>query len=68
MADPLVGGLFDQETLDAKVRAGETPEWVADHWRTFNRGLLGSRNDTPLPCFFGAESVRDGEPLYTAVR
>ncbi len=37
------------------------------HFETFTDALLGERNGTPFPCFFGAQSVRDGEPLYTAV-
>ncbi|MFQ3319034.1 MAG: FPC/CPF motif-containing protein YcgG [Natronomonas sp.] len=67
MAETVVGKLQSQEFLKARVEAGEAPSWVANHWRTFSNGLLGERNDTPFPCFFGAESVRDGDPLYTAV-
>ncbi|MFC7075539.1 YqcI/YcgG family protein [Haloarcula halophila] len=67
MSDAVVGTLLDQQTLAARVEAGDTPAWVADHWRTFRDALTGERNGTPFPCFFGAESVREGEPLYTAV-
>ncbi|MXV63895.1 hypothetical protein GS429_17880 [Natronorubrum sp. JWXQ-INN-674] len=67
MNEPGIQSLMDQETLDRRVRAGDTPAWVADHWRSFRDGLLGERNETPFPCFFGAESVHQGEPLYTAV-
>ncbi|QLH76992.1 YqcI/YcgG family protein [Halosimplex rubrum] len=67
MTDRVVGNLVDQATVAARVEAGEAPDWVADHWRTFREGLLGERNDTPFPCFFGAESVANGDPLYTAV-
>ncbi|MEF8842155.1 MAG: YqcI/YcgG family protein [Haloarculaceae archaeon] len=67
MTEPVVGGLVDQATVAERVDAGEAPDWVAAHWRTFRDGLLGERNGTPFPCFFGAESVRNGEPLYTAV-
>ena len=67
MVEPIVGSLHDQETVARRVDSGEAPEWVAEHWRTFRDGLLGTRNETPFPCFFGAESVRNGDPLYTAV-
>lgn len=61
------GRLMDQGTLAAWVDSGEAPGWVEDHWRTFSGALLGERTEAPFPCFFGAESVRDGEPLYTVV-
>ena len=67
MTEPVVGRLVDQATVADRVDAGEAPEWVAAHWRSFREGLLGERNGTPFPCFFGAESVRNGDPLYTAV-
>ena len=67
MTDAVVGGLVDQETLVARVDEGLAPDWVAAHWDTFSEGVLGERDGAPFPCFFGAESVRDGEPLYTAV-
>jgi FPC/CPF motif-containing protein YcgG len=40
---------------------------VARHFETFTGALLGERDGTPFPCHFGAQSVRDGDPLYTAV-
>lgn len=67
MTDRVVGRLRDQATVEQRVASGDAPEWVAAHWHSFRDGLLGERNDTPFPCFFGAESVRNGEPLYTAV-
>jgi hypothetical protein len=67
MTESIVGNLHDQATLAERVDAGRAPDWVAAHWRTFRDGLLGERNGSPFPCFFGAESVRSGEPLYTAV-
>ncbi|ADJ16182.1 YqcI/YcgG family protein [Halalkalicoccus jeotgali] len=67
MTEPVVGQLRDQETLVARVESGAAPDWVEDHWRTFRGGLLGERNGSPFPCFFGAESVREGDPLYTAI-
>lgn len=67
MNEPGIQSLLDQETLVRRVETGGVPDWVADHWRTFRSGLLGERNGSPFPCIFGAESVRDGDPLYTAV-
>ena len=67
MTERVVGGLVDQSTLERRVAAGDAPEWVAAHWTSFRDGLLGERNGTPFPCFFGAESVANGDPLYTAV-
>jgi len=67
MTEPIVGGLHDQDTLESRVEDGTAPEWVQAHWETFSAGLTGERNGTPFPCFFGAESVRNGDPLYTAV-
>jgi hypothetical protein len=59
--------LLDQETLVDRIDRGAMPDWVESHWRTFRQGLTGTRNGTPFPCFFGAESVRGGDPLYTVV-
>ena len=67
MTERLLGTLQDQATLEERVASGEAPDWVAAHWETFRNGLLGEQNDTPFPCFFGAESVANGDPLYTAV-
>lgn len=67
MSDRIVNQLQDQSTVEARVDAGAAPDWVASHWTTFREGLLGERNGTPFPCFFGAESVKNGDPLYTAV-
>jgi hypothetical protein len=67
MTEPVVGALRTQEQLAARVESGAAPDWVTEHWRTFHEGLTGERNGSPFPCFFGAESVRDGVPLYTAV-
>ena len=60
-------GLLDQETLARRVDAGEAPDWVAAHWTSFREGLLGERNGSPFPCFFGVESVEKGWPLYATV-
>ncbi|MFO7927955.1 MAG: YqcI/YcgG family protein [Halobacteriota archaeon] len=67
MTKSIVGELRSQEILRARVESGVAPEWVRDHWTTFREGLLGERNGSPFPCFFGAESVANGDPLYTAV-
>ncbi|QCS44879.1 YqcI/YcgG family protein [Natrinema versiforme] len=67
MTDSVVGTLNDQATVAARVEAGDAPDWVAAHWESFRDGLLGERNDSPFPCFFGVESVQNGDPLYTAV-
>lgn len=67
MTGRVVGRLRNQATVEQRVASGNAPDWVAAHWHSFRDGLLGERNDTPFPCFFGAESVRNGDPLYTAV-
>jgi len=67
MTGRIVGELRSQAALESRVDAGAAPEWVAAHWNSFRDGLLGERNGSPFPCFFGAESVANGDPLYTAV-
>ena len=67
MNEPGVQVLMDQSTLEARVEAGEVPDWVRAHYESFTEGLLGTRNDSPFPCHFGVESVKKGWPLYTAV-
>ncbi|MEA1931874.1 MAG: YqcI/YcgG family protein [Euryarchaeota archaeon] len=67
MVDRISGKLLDQETLARRVARGEAPDWVADHWSSFRDGLLGERNGSPFPCYFGIESVKNGEPLYAVV-
>ena len=67
MNEPGIQSVMDQGTLAERVAAGETPEWVARHWRTFRDALTGEHEGESFPCFFGAESVANGEPLYTAV-
>jgi FPC/CPF motif-containing protein YcgG len=66
MNEPGMQSLLDQETLVERVESGEASRWVQRHWETFSDGLLGERNGTPFPCFFGVESVQQGDPLYTA--
>ncbi len=65
MNEPGLQSLVDQETLVERIESGAYPDWVGDHWMSFEDGLLGSRNGSPFPCFFGAESVANGDPLYT---
>jgi hypothetical protein len=67
MADRISGRLLEQETLARRVESGDAPDWVADHWTSFRDGLLGERNGSPFPCYFGIESVKNGEPLYAVV-
>ncbi|AHF98499.1 hypothetical protein HALLA_06210 [Halostagnicola larsenii XH-48] len=59
--------LMDQETIARRVESGSAPEWVVDHFESFTDGLLGERNGSPFPCYFGVESVEKGQPLYTCV-
>lgn len=58
MTDEIVGGLVPQSTVERRLESGDAPDWVAAHWTPFRDGLLGERNDTPLPCFFSAEPRR----------
>jgi FPC/CPF motif-containing protein YcgG len=67
MNEAVVGGLVDQPTLADRVERGAVPDWVGAHWESFREGLLGEVNGSPFPCYFGAESVANEEPLYTAV-
>jgi hypothetical protein len=67
MNEPGIQSLLDQATLAERVAAGEMPGWVERHWRTFRDALTGTHEGESFPCFFGAESVANGEPLYTAV-
>ncbi|WP_254832011.1 YqcI/YcgG family protein [Haloglomus salinum] len=67
MNEPGFQSVMDQATLAERVEAGEMPAWVERHWRTFRESLTGEHEGESFPCFFGAESVANGEPLYTAV-
>ncbi|ERG97185.1 YqcI/YcgG family protein [Haloquadratum walsbyi] len=67
MTDRVAGNLQTQATVENRVESGAAPDWVAAHWNSFRDGLLGERNESPFPCYFGAESVANGDPLYTAV-
>lgn len=65
--DAALQGVMTQSTLAERVDAGETPAWLADHWRTFRDALTGEHEGAPFPCHFGSQSVQAGEPLYAAV-
>jgi hypothetical protein len=67
MNEPGLASLLDQPTFERRVARESTPGWVRDHWRTFSGSLTGEHEGSPFPCFFGAESVRSGDPLYTVV-
>ncbi|MFC7225800.1 YqcI/YcgG family protein [Salinirubellus salinus] len=67
MNEPGLQSLMDQSTFAERVESGTGPDWVRAHWETFHEGLTGEHEGSPFPCFFGAESVRAGDPLYTVV-
>ena len=67
MTSPVVGELRPQSAVAERVASGAAPDWVAAHWRSFSDALTGTHEGAPFPCFFGAESVANGDPLYTAV-
>ena len=67
MTTPTPGTLVTQSELVRAVESGETPEWITRHWQTFYETLTGERDGESFPCYFGANSVREGEPLYTVV-
>ena len=58
------GVLLDQETLHDRL--DDAPEWLQDHYRTFRESMLGERDGSPFPCYFGIEVEREGEMLYAA--
>lgn len=67
MNEPGAGALVDQATLADRVAAGDRPDWAAAHWETFRDGVTGDRDGAPFPCYFGSDSVRNGDPLYALV-
>jgi FPC/CPF motif-containing protein YcgG len=67
MNEPGVGPLLDQSTLAARVADGRAPDWLARHFETFTAALTGEYGGEPFPCYFGAESVRAGDPLYVGL-
>ena len=58
------GVLLDQQTL--RARLDDAPAWLRDHYRTFRESMLGEREGSPFPCYFGVEAERDGDLLYAA--
>ena len=58
------GVLLDQDALRDRIDDG-VPRWVERHYETFRASMLGERNDTPFPCYFGIEAEREGDLLYT---
>ncbi|WP_276301527.1 YqcI/YcgG family protein [Halorussus lipolyticus] len=64
MNEPGVRALMDQSTVRGRVESGALPDWAIDHYESFREGLLGERNDTPFPCYFGVEMEREGDGLY----
>jgi len=58
------GVLLDQETLHGRL--DDAPEWLQEHYRTFRESMLGERDGSPFPCYFGIEVEREGDMLYAA--
>jgi len=58
------GVLLDQEAL--RDRFDGAPDWLRDHYRTFRESMLGERDGSPFPCYFGIEVEREGDLLYAA--
>ncbi|WP_418286513.1 YqcI/YcgG family protein [Halorubrum sp. DTA46] len=58
------GVLLDQEALHDRL--GDAPDWLQAHYRTFRESMLGERDGSPFPCYFGIEVEREGELLYAA--
>jgi len=58
------GVLLDQKTLHDRL--DDAPGWLQDHYRTFRESMLGERDDSPFPCYFGIEVEREGDLLYAA--
>jgi FPC/CPF motif-containing protein YcgG len=67
MNEPGLTRLLDQSTLASRATDPSTPDWLAAHWESFEASLTGERDGSPFPCFFAAESLRQGDPLYTVV-
>jgi FPC/CPF motif-containing protein YcgG len=64
MNEPGLHVLLDQATLRHRVESETLPDWAVAHYESFRDGLLGERNDTPFPCYFGIETEREGDGLY----
>ncbi len=59
--------LFDQERLHDRLDAGTLPDWAVEHYDEFRSAMLGERDGTPFPCYFGVDSEERGWALYTFV-
>lgn len=58
------GVLLDQSTLHDRL--DDAPDWLRDHYETFRESMLGERDGSPFPCYFGIEAEREGDLLYAA--
>jgi len=67
MNEPGLQALLDQETLRGRVADDALPAWASDHYQAFRATTLGERDGAPFPCYFGVESERNGDALYTFV-
>jgi hypothetical protein len=67
MDDPGLQSLLTQAELHDRLAADDLPSWAVDHYESFREGLLGERDGAPFPCYFGIESERNGDALYTFV-
>jgi FPC/CPF motif-containing protein YcgG len=67
MNEPGVQSLLDQETVMDRIESGAFPDWARDHFETFHASMVDERDGEPFPCYFGIESERNGDALYTFV-
>lgn len=65
MSVEMTSGLFDQDGLREAISAGDLPDWAVSHYEGFRKSMLEPRADAPFPCYFGVESERKGDALYT---
>ncbi|MFC6732419.1 MULTISPECIES: YqcI/YcgG family protein [unclassified Haladaptatus] len=65
MPDEFLHKLFDQERLRAAIGADALPGWAVAHYVGFRESMLEPRDGEPFPCYFGVESERNGDALYT---
>ncbi|MFC7202513.1 YqcI/YcgG family protein [Haloferax namakaokahaiae] len=59
--------LMEQDVLRQRIADGELPAWAVQHYETFRETMLGEHDGSPFPCYFGIESERQGDALYTFV-
>ncbi|WP_049969244.1 YqcI/YcgG family protein [Haladaptatus cibarius] len=65
MNEPGIDVLMNQATVQRRIDSGRVPDWGVEHYESFRDGLLGERNDAPFPCYFGIETEREGDGLYS---